>query len=406
MRIFLIAIIVFVSGYTYAQWNNISNSISYEIRCFANKGNNIFAGTFGNGIYVTSNNGDNWVERNNGLDNYAKTVYSLFVKDSYIFAGSYGGLYISGNDGLSWSRLAYLQTYSFCLFNNILFIGVQGDHTIYYSTNNGQNWIQSDNGITTSLSTNQIKVKGNYLYARALSDLYKSNSSGSHWNKITFFDNLQVTAISVIGDNIFVGTNYGGMFISTDDGLNWSAINNGINNTRINTIEVSGTYTFIGTDNYYSSGGVYVSTNYGTSWIAKNQGMTNYNGVYRLFSTQTSIFAVTGGSLIRNWRRSFSEIINVNSNTSSNPSSYILSQNFPNPFNPKTIIKFSIPYSSFVNLTVYDALGSVIGTLVAEKKRAGTYEAEFNASAIPSGVYYYRLTAEGFSETRKMVVIK
>jgi len=66
-----------------------------------------------------------------------------------------------------------------------------------------------------------------------------------------------------------------------------------------------------------------------------------------------------------------------------------------------------LSHSSFVNLVVYDALGREVQTLVSnENQAAGTYEATFNASDIPSGVYYYRLTTEGYSETRKMVVIK
>jgi hypothetical protein len=88
------------------------------------------------------------------------------------------------------------------------------------------------------------------------------------------------------------------------------------------------------------------------------------------------------------------------------PSQIELKQNYPNPFNPMTNIRYGLPKNSFVKLTVYNALGREIETLVNEKQSAGTYETAFDASRYPSGVYFYRLTTDGFSETRKMLLIK
>jgi len=87
-----------------------------------------------------------------------------------------------------------------------------------------------------------------------------------------------------------------------------------------------------------------------------------------------------------------------------------LYQNFPNPFNPSTRINFSLPQTAFVQLKVYDVLGNEIATLVNEEKSVGNYEVEFNTSSInhfpASGVYFYRLTAGEFVQTRKMVLMK
>ena len=85
---------------------------------------------------------------------------------------------------------------------------------------------------------------------------------------------------------------------------------------------------------------------------------------------------------------------------------YRLYQNFPNPFNPTTTIKFLIPELSFITLKVYDVLGIEIIALVNEEKSAGSYEIEFNASALSSGVYFYRLQAGDFVETKKMVLLR
>ena len=88
------------------------------------------------------------------------------------------------------------------------------------------------------------------------------------------------------------------------------------------------------------------------------------------------------------------------------PNEHSLSQNYPNPFNPSTIIKFEIPKSSNVTISVYDVLGNELKILVNENLKPGTYKVEWDASNYPSGIYFYRLTAGTFAETKKMVLIK
>lgn len=88
------------------------------------------------------------------------------------------------------------------------------------------------------------------------------------------------------------------------------------------------------------------------------------------------------------------------------PSKFSLLQNYPNPFNPITKIKFSIPQSAFVRLQVYDIMGKLVTTLVNAQKEAGYYEINFNASQISSGVYFYRLTTNEYSEIKKMIFTK
>jgi len=85
---------------------------------------------------------------------------------------------------------------------------------------------------------------------------------------------------------------------------------------------------------------------------------------------------------------------------------FSLCQNYPNPFNPATIINFSIPKSCFVTLKIYDLLGREIETLVNEEKSVGNYKLKFEGSNLPSGVYFYRLHAGSFSETKKLIVLK
>ncbi len=88
------------------------------------------------------------------------------------------------------------------------------------------------------------------------------------------------------------------------------------------------------------------------------------------------------------------------------PSEFNLEQNYPNPFNPTTAIGYQISTPSHVELTVYNALGQKVRSLVNAKQNAGTYSVTFNASNLPSGIYFYRLTAGNFTQLRKMVLIK
>jgi len=85
---------------------------------------------------------------------------------------------------------------------------------------------------------------------------------------------------------------------------------------------------------------------------------------------------------------------------------FVLNQNFPNPFNPSTTIRYQIPKSQFVTLKVSDVLGREISTLVDEYKTVGNYEVNFDGSSISSGIYFYRITSGNFVQTRKMILIK
>ena len=88
------------------------------------------------------------------------------------------------------------------------------------------------------------------------------------------------------------------------------------------------------------------------------------------------------------------------------PTDYVLKQNYPNPFNPSTMIEFSIKNNSWAKLIVYDMLGREVTTLVNENKSAGTYKVKFDASHLSSGVYLYKLETNGFTQSKKMLLLK
>ena len=99
---------------------------------------------------------------------------------------------------------------------------------------------------------------------------------------------------------------------------------------------------------------------------------------------------------------SYSDIIEVNVGVSR----FYLSQNYPNPFNPVTTIKYSLQQTGYITLKVFNTIGEEVATLASNVEEAGSHEVGFDASALNSGVYYYRLESGGFSETNKMILIK
>lgn len=93
-------------------------------------------------------------------------------------------------------------------------------------------------------------------------------------------------------------------------------------------------------------------------------------------------------------------------NISVNSDDYKLYQNFPNPFNPATIISFKLNQSGFVSLKVYNLVGQVVAVLVNENKEAGTYSIQFDASELSAGIYLYKLQVNGFTSVKRMTLIK
>jgi hypothetical protein len=98
--------------------------------------------------------------------------------------------------------------------------------------------------------------------------------------------------------------------------------------------------------------------------------------------------------------------VGITLNNNELPKEFSLLQNYPNPFNPKTNISFLIPEAGSVKLAVFDMLGKEVAVLVNEKMNAGSYNADWDAANMPSGVYFYKIVSGNFTQTRKMILIK
>jgi len=369
----------------------------HEVWSLASIGNCIYAGA-NNGIYYSTNNGDNWVKF--GLN---EKVFGIGSIGNSIFAGTISGIYRTTNYGASWSFDSIPYTSSFATIGNKIFAGT--GNNVIISTNYGISWAQTSLFKTT---TALIAIGSNLIagvYGSSPSSIYISTNDGANWSQSSLTGNIGINSLYLSQNNLLAGTGHG-IYKSTNYGMNWNRI--GFADTVVYAVASSGNNIFASPNGYYLIGqiglGIFLTTNDGLVWRSKNEGFPSYYFVWTFLIFNDYLFAGTLQSFV--WRRSLSEIIGIRNISIEAPSKYCLYQNYPNPFNPETRIRYSIKMSAPVTLIVYDALGREVQSLVNEKQAPGTYEAVFDASRISSGVYFYRLTTEGYSETRKMVVIK
>lgn len=391
-----------------AQWNRVNNGLNVNqydnLLSMCKNINCLFIGTQFGYIYRSTNNGLNWFQCDStgGLP-----IKTLCENNNNIFFGdcSGKGIYKSTNSGLTWFLCGLNGTTITCIYseNNDLFAGSYSD-SIFISTNSGLSWIPTNcvRPIYSSSSITGITTIGNNLFASTYSyGVFFSTNRGLNWATVNNGLSTQIVfSLITNGNNLFVGTfynyNQGGIFRSTNYGGNWVQI--GLSNMDVNSLEKYQTNVFAGT-NY----GVYISKNDGYSWLTKNEGFDTIPNIYYLFATDTYLFALTRHNL---WRRDLSDLLSIKKISNNITSEYILNQNFPNPFNPSTKIKFDLPKNEFVKITVFDMLGREIEKLVNEKQTAGLYEVTFDASKYPSGVYFYKLEAGDFSQVKKMILLK
>ena len=380
----------------------------YYIRTVTFSGSNIFAGTSGDGMFRSTNNGTSWSVMNSGLVGLEFPAFA--ISGTNLYAGTEGsGVFLSTNNGASWSALAPLtnqNVFALAVSGNDLYAGVDGGG-VFRSTNNGASWTNSTTGMTNSRITS-LAIIGTNLFAGTFGGgVFLSTNNGTSWQAvINGLTNLDVWTLNVnpaVPLNLYAGTG-NGAFYTTNNGTSWITINNGLTDTYVHSFAFSGSTMFAATD----MEGVFRSTNNGASWTAMNEGLTNTT-VWVLTASGSNLYAGTNGSGV--FRRPLSEMVSVQELGGEIPEKFSLSQNYPNPFNPTTNFKFAIPSNvkgetSNVKLVVFDLTGREVETLVNSMLTAGNYEVRWDASRYSSGIYFYSIRTDNFQETKRMVLVK
>jgi photosystem II stability/assembly factor-like uncharacterized protein len=269
---------VFVSTNDGTSWTPARSGLTAPVASsLALSGANLFAGTWGSGVFLSTDNGTSWARASTDLAN--TFVNALAVSDTNLFAGTWGGgVFLSTNNGTSWTEastgLTNTDIRALAVSGTNLFAGTFGGG-VFRSANNGANWTAASNGLTTTIVLS-LAVSGTNLFAGTEGGVFLSTNHGTSWTRVstgltnTHLRSLAVSPNGAGGTNLFAGTGGGGVFLSTDNGTSWTEASTGLTNTDIRALAVSGTNLFAGT----FGGGVFRSTNNGTSWTAVNTGLT------------------------------------------------------------------------------------------------------------------------------------
>jgi photosystem II stability/assembly factor-like uncharacterized protein len=383
-------------------WEIISSSFfSQYIYSMMTQGKSIFISTDVGGIYRSTNNGITWIKvfgepNGYGIFSLASDGKSIYAGSGAITGGKFmqpdGAIYQSIDNGKNWTKLNITLKFITTLYADSLGLYAGAlNNGLYFSSDEGNNFnnIGFSNQTVTSISANSST-----LYAGTDSGLYSSTDNGITWTQSN--NTTSITSLLVDENNIFTGIYSGGLNQSTDGGLTWTQR---LLQTTVRSLGKYDNKLFAGCD----GGDIYISTDNGANWNNFNNGLP-VREISCLGFIDTTIFVGMDEEV---WSRSLpSIVVSVNASQDASPHTFTLSQNYPNPFNPTTTIDYSIPKESFVTIKVYDALGREIKTLVNEIKIAGNYNVLFNGSNLASGIYFYKMQAGDFVQTKKLVLLK
>ena len=402
-----------------AQWTRVANGLAETyVQKLATIGANLYAGTNGGGIFLTTDDGRNWTAVNIGLSGTSIYIRSFIASGTTLIAGTNdNGLFISTNSGAGWSKknnglprhlgdtTRYQEISALTLSGSNIFAGTNGANG-FLSNDNGASWSGLNIANSNYESIYDFAVTSNYVFAVTYDSVYRSSNNGASWSTFSKgLPNKNLNYIAVNGSNLFVGSPVGVYRTTTTDG-NWALANTGLSNINIFMLSTVGTNLFAGTNNC----GLFISTNNGTSWTSVNTGLSGTN-LFAIALCGSNLFVGTSDGV---WRRPIDEVVTevkegVNINT---PETYALHQNYPNPFNPSTTIRYELPSRSEVNIVIANALGQQVAILEKGEKNAGAYNVEWQTNS-SSGIYFYRMVAISqdapatrFIQVKKMFLLK
>lgn len=359
-----------------------------------------------NGIILrTSNGGFNWAKVEFGSNsNMIKT--KMFIDGTSYIIRSDGGIYKSLNDGGDWENInvsqyiPFIEEASFLNSNNFILVG--GDpKKIIRTSDKGATW--SSQTISQYIYNVQIAGFDKYIANKLIPQSHhspkhavaQSTNGGVTWySSIPQSDRSQ--NIHIIDSNEVFITRFPNSYYITS---------NFFKSIEVGTYPVSvfgiGLADFLNSDIALSEG-LRMTLDGGRSW--HNIQYVNPLNDIDFIDVNTAVGVGDNGVIIRS--NDINVGIGVDPTGTMIPASFSLSQNYPNPFNPSTKISFDIPVRGEVKLAVYNAVGQEVAVLVNQYLNAGKYQYSFDGLGLPTGVYFYRLVTDGFSQTKKMVLVK
>lgn len=381
-----------------AEWKkvygtNINNSIIYDL--IIHQGN-YYAATNGS-LFKSEDKGETWISLSTGT----MGISALESDGTRLFAGSifsFSGvtLHYSDDNGETWNNtnVSVSQVSEIRVINQNLMFAYSNFQKFFKSTDRGETWTEVTD-FPFQYTRSIYKANSGRIYISG----YYSDDDGQTWNQTGYDrDGSGIYTYAENQDGLWAGA--GKLWLSKNHGETWEEKDPYLTASLI----VNGSNIFQG-----KSGFAY-STDGGESFTDYNEGITKIDRVLSmLFDGEFIIIGLDGPGIYKIAASELGITTSVEK-TEELANNYELSQNYPNPFNPSTTIKFSIPESGFVSLKVYDLLGKEVASVVNEELNAGSYTVSFDASqstqGLSSGIYFYRLEANSFIQTKKLTLIK
>jgi photosystem II stability/assembly factor-like uncharacterized protein len=279
---------------------------------------------------------------------------------------------------------------------------------ILKTTDGGTNWNPQTSGTTNYLRSVHFTDNNTGWVVGWGGTILKTTVGGTNWNYQTSGTTYDLLSVNFADNNtgwaVGAGFPHNSNIIlkTTDGGTNW-------NPQAAGTTEEL--YSVFSTDQITGwvvgeSGAILHTTDGGENWNPQTSGTAIALLSVHFTDNHTGWAVGEGGTILKTTNGGVTFI--EDEIFTSQPKEFLLSQNYPNPFNPTTTIKYQIPLISFVTIKVYDVLGNEIATLVNEEKPAGEFSVEFRIDnlELSSGIYFYQLRAEDYTETKKMVLLK
>jgi photosystem II stability/assembly factor-like uncharacterized protein len=411
--IFMAVILAFFTGSTFAQSNGWvqqtsgTNVILEDIQFI--DANNGWAVGWDNTILKTTDGGQNWITKRSIVN--GPWIYGVFFLDANKgWAAEDNGSILSTTDGgENWSETStsapYLIDFDFIDANNGWAFGGLG--AILHTTDGGAHWASQNTNQSNDFYAGKFFNADTGVAVGYLGRCIKTTDGGASWsqkstlltdtfNDISFIDNKQGWAA---GDFVIAHTTNGGDTWIKQKQLDDSLYLEGIFFTDSQNGWASG--------NSKSGAGIILhTTDGGTNWEQRNFYFNNFYNLkaFSFIDANTGWVVGDAGVILHTTNGGVTSVNEITGNEI--PQQFVLKQNYPNPFNPSTTIEFSISKQSFVTLKVYDLLGREVTSLVNKELQSGSYKTQFNASNLASGVYLYRLNANGITQTRKLTVMK
>ena len=411
----IILLIMFCLNCVFAQsgWFIIPSGTSQTLNAvhFMNANTGLIAGN--NGIILkTTNSGVNWTT----VPPPPPTIQSFFdvfftVSLDAFIVDDRGGINKSSNAGSNWlqQNSMTIAPLNGVVFSNATTGWVCGNNnTVRFTTNGGTNWlspqptpIPADFFDPGSVPFSGVIFLGGSPIGNTTGVIEKTTDLGYNWS-IPFQGPNRITDIEFANPTTGFACGPGNTVVrrTTNGGTNWDPITIPIEIVSLSLVSTN-PITVYGAG---TNGRIIKSTDGGNNFTIQQTPLTDsFFDIFFPFDALKGYAVGSNGSIVMT---TTGGITYINKISSEIPNSYSLSQNYPNPFNPITVISFRLAVNSFTSIKIYDILGREITTLVNEMLSPGTYEVEWNAGNYSSGVYYYKLSAGEYKETRKMILIK